>query len=248
MPRKAAATSPPAPSPAPVTRSSSRNAASSPAWTSAASLGSLFSPSPTPASSTKKDPLADDASTSSSLLDLGDSTAPSAASSTVLPPAAASAASRPTGAAASAKQAYRRDEPFGAHFHSTPIPPGALVLLDSKSAAAPSAGMPLPASRSSAGATAPTASRSPSAAPQPPAAAATSSGRRREYQTNIWPGPKKKMSRIEAWKMWYGTITVTEMLEPVRLASLGSASRFLDGTLMRKRSPPVRSVGTGPLP
>ncbi|POY75870.1 hypothetical protein BMF94_0952 [Rhodotorula taiwanensis] len=146
-------------------------------WTSAAHLGSLFS------SPSGKGIVADDTastlSSSSSSVDLIDLASSSSSIASLRPP--------------STQQESAYD------LHSTPIPAGALVLLDGKPSASSDV-MPNPSNRS------PAAVKT--SAPVPP------TSRMNGRQTRVWSGPKGKMPFWQRWRIWYGGVSVIQMLEP----------------------------------
>lgn len=210
------------------------------AWTSAAQLGSLFAPS----SSSSKQPAneidTDTASTLSSTSSFEfDQPAPAAAdpSSSSLRPAAAAAPPRRSGSSA-----YT--------FHTTPIPPGALVLLAEGKTTSPILST---SNNNYNGSMAPSRRSASSAAmPSPQQQQQQQSGGGR--QTKVWAGPKGKMPALQRWKVWYGGVSVIEMLETVRSWSSSTASRIraraccADPRFIPLRSRKNETVGNGPLP
>ncbi|KWU41859.1 hypothetical protein RHOSPDRAFT_27337 [Rhodotorula sp. JG-1b] len=170
------------------------------AWTSAAQLGSLFAPS---SSSSKKPANEIDTDTASTLSSTSsfefDQPAPAAAdpSSSSLRPAAAAPPRR------SGSSAYT--------FHTTPIPPGALVLLAEGKTTSP---ILFTSNNNYNGSMAPSRRNASSAAMPSPQQQQQQSGGGR--QTKVWAGPKGKMPALQRWKVWYGGVSVIEMLETVR--------------------------------
>lgn len=168
------------------------------AWTSAAQLGSLFAP---PSSSSKQaneidtDSASTLSSTSSFEFDQSAATEPSS----LYPAAAAAVPPRRSGSSA-----YT--------FHTTPIPPGALVLLaEGKTSPVLSTSNKTTYN----GSMAPSRRNASSAAPTPQQQQ-QSGGR----QTKVWAGPKGKMPALHRWRVWYAGVSVIGMLETVRWSSL----------------------------
>ncbi|TKA53550.1 hypothetical protein B0A53_03841 [Rhodotorula sp. CCFEE 5036] len=162
------------------------------AWTSAAQLGSLFAP--VSSSSSKQHANEIDTDTASTLSSTSsfefDHPAPAAAAVAVAPP--------------------RRSGSSAYTFHTTPIPPGALVLLaESKTSPNPILSSTSNNNTSYNGSMAPSR-RNASSAAMPSSQQQQSGGGR---QTKVWAGPKGKMPALQRWKVWYGGVSVIEMLE-----------------------------------
>ncbi|GAA5873793.1 hypothetical protein JCM3774_000684 [Rhodotorula dairenensis] len=167
-----------------------------------AHLGSLFTPSPAEIETDAASTLSTTTTTSSSSLSSSSFEVDSSTSA----------------AAAAAVESPQLTERAHKKFHTTPIPRGALVLLGSANthlASSPPKNTPAPNDMA-------LNRRNVTPAPQLPAGARTTAttttsggrgvgGGRRE--TKVWAGPKGKMPLLQRWKVWYGGVSVIEMLE-----------------------------------
>lgn len=181
------------------------------AWTSAAQLGSLFAPS----SSSSKQQAANeiDTDTASTL---------SSTSSFEFDHPAAQAAAADSSSSSSLRPAptTRRSDSSAYTFHTTPIPQGALVLLaEGKTCPSPILSSSTSTSNNNYnGSMAPSRRNASSAAM--PASQQQQQQQSGGRQTKVWAGPKGKMPALQRWKVWYGGVSVIEMLETVRGFSL----------------------------